>query len=67
MQKLNKPVNEELKCSKCDFTSLSKQGLKTHTKRKHTVADAENCDFWGPNNYTTTMDVYFGRNFSDIS
>ena len=100
LEKLKKPVNEELKCSKCDFTSLSKQGLKTHTKRKHTVADAEkyprtcdmcefelqnfkqmklhmkshsykqtsfkceNCDVWGPNNYT--MDIHFGRNHSDI-
>ena len=31
----------KLKCSKCDFTTMSKQGLKTHTKRKHTSADAD--------------------------
>ena len=30
-------ANETLKCEKWDFTPVSKKGLKTHQKRKHTM------------------------------
>ena len=43
-----------VKCSQCDFTSHSDQGLKTHIKRKHSAAISENqekcsksCDLCG--------------------
>ena len=41
LEKVQKIEKEDLKCSKCDFISQSKQGLKTHIKRKHTNADTE--------------------------
>ena len=38
IQKSTAIVEENrLKCSKCDFTTMSKQDLKTHTKRKHST------------------------------
>ena len=33
--------NQQIKCDHCDFTTTSKKGLKTHTKRKHSVANLE--------------------------
>ena len=33
--------NQQIKCDHCDFTTTSKKGLKTHTKRKHSVANQE--------------------------
>ena len=43
-----KKEKNKIKCSVCDFTSKSEQGLKTHMKRKHTNFSAEkypkNCD-----------------------
>ena len=32
---------QKLKCEKCEFTTLSKQSMKTHLKRKHTASDTE--------------------------
>ena len=33
--------NEQLKCDLCDFTTISKKGLKTHMRRKHTEKTQE--------------------------
>ena len=39
---------EKIKCSFCDFETISKQGLKVHVKRKHTLPETEsfpnNCE-----------------------
>ena len=32
-----KVENEVFKCDKCTFSTISKKGLKTHQKRKHTI------------------------------
>ena len=32
---------EHFSCTACDFKTTSSQGLKTHTKRKHTQLNAE--------------------------
>ena len=60
LNKLRKEPNQLLKtsirltedtinCEECNFTTTSKQGLKTHIKRKHTLLDSEEipktCDF----------------------
>ena len=33
--------SEQLKCESCEFTTTSKKGLKTHIKRKHSVANSD--------------------------
>ena len=49
-EKSKKPSEaDKLQCDYCDFQTSSKQGLKTHMKRKHTTFDSENfpikCEF----------------------
>ena len=36
-----KEETDKIQCSYCDFKTMSKQGLKTHMKRKHTAYDLE--------------------------
>ena len=42
-------TEDTINCQQCNFTTMSKQGLKTHIKRKHTILDTEAfpkiCDF----------------------
>ena len=38
---MKKTETEKIKCSYCDFQTVSKQGLKTHLKRKHTEYNLE--------------------------
>ena len=37
--------NEVSKCEKCEFTTTSEKGLKTHIKRKHPVPIEETMNF----------------------
>ena len=41
IKKNTKSTVEQLNCSECEFTTTSKQGLKTHIKRKHTKLNSE--------------------------
>ena len=38
--------SEQLKCESCEFTTTSKKGLKTHIKRKHSVAKSDPSDLY---------------------
>ena len=38
---MKKTETEKIQCSYCDFQTVSKQGLKTHLKRKHTAYNLE--------------------------
>ena len=40
-QEKNQSAVEKFNCEQCEFTTTSKQGLKTHIKRKHTEITAE--------------------------
>ena len=41
LKKQSKATPELLTCNECNFTTTSKIGLKTHTKRKHTKLKLE--------------------------
>ena len=41
IESIRKAEEKKLKCMKCDFTSGSEQGLKTHLKRKHKEQNKE--------------------------
>ena len=47
-EKIQKFDNEsdQLKCENCEFTTTSKKGMKTHIKRKHSVAKSDPSDLY---------------------
>ena len=61
---------KNFKCNKCDFSTHSEQGLKTHEKRKHTektkplssketIFKCTNCDYFGKSK--ETLEVHNGK------
>ena len=53
---------EKIKCSQCNFVTVSKHGLKVHMKKKYTIMNEKypkNCHIFNKQRYEKTLDNTF--------